>query len=237
MAPTGATGRRRSPPLSDEDPTNRYKQAAACAAAELVEDEMRVGLGSGSTLAYVIPALAERGLRRLQCVAASPQTEQSALELGLPLRSLDDVGELDIAIDGADQIDPQGWLVKGGGGAHTRERIIAAAARTFVVIASPEKAVARLGPPIPLELLRFGVQHTLAELSPAQLRDWPPSPDGGLIADYLGPVEDPRELAARLSAAPGVIDHGMFPPEMVSVILIAGEDGVERRAGAKPQAR
>ena len=104
------------------------------------------------------------------------------------------------------------------------------------MIASAEKAVPQLAPPVPLELLRFGVEHALASLSPARLRDWPPSPDGGLIADYLGPVGDPRELAARLSSTPGVIDHGLFAPEMVSLILIAGEDGVERRAGGKPDA-
>jgi ribose 5-phosphate isomerase A len=236
MAPTGATGRRRSPPLSDEESIARYKEAAARAAAELVEDDMRVGLGSGSTLAFVLPALAERGLRNLRCVVASPETERSARELGLPLSSLDEVGELDLAIDGADQIDPAGWLIKGGGGAHTRERIVAAAARSFVVIASPEKAVAQLAPPVPLELLRFGAERALMLLAPARLRDRPPSPDGGLIADYFGPVGDPRELAARLSATPGVIDHGLFEPEMVSLILIAGEDGIERRTGGKPGA-
>jgi len=138
-----------------------------------------------------------------------------------------------VAIDGADQIDPDGWLVKGGGGAHTREKIVAAAAGCFVVIASAEKAVDRLAPPVPLELLRFGVQTTLRAVGDAQLRGSKESPDGGLIADYLGPVAGPRELSERLESIPGVVEHGLFAPEMVSVILIAHDSGVERRTGAR----
>ena len=198
----------------------------------MVADGMRLGLGSGSTVAQLLPALARRRLNTLTCVATSPSTERAARELGLSVRGLDDVGELDLAIDGADQIDPRGWLIKGGGAAHTREKIVAAAARQFVVIASAEKAVSALGPPVPLELLRFGVRSTLAAVGQARLRDGAAaSPDGGLIADYLGPVGDPRRLATRLSVIPGVVEHGLFAPEMVSLILIAGESGVERRAG------
>jgi ribose 5-phosphate isomerase A len=235
MASSGATERQRQA-LSNAG-TNAgedQKRAAAVAAAELIEDGMRVGLGTGSTIAHLLPAIAARGCTGLRCAATSPATERAARELGLAVHPLDELGELDIAIDGADQIDPQGWLVKGGGGAHTREKIVAAAARRFVVIASAEKAVRELAPPVPLELLRFGVQRTLLLLSPAALRDVKDSPDGGLIADYLGPVGNARELAARLSATPGVVDHGLFAPEMVSTILIAGDGGVERRAGAKP---
>lgn len=194
---------------------------------------MRVGLGTGSTVAYLLPAIAERRLKGLRCVATSLATEATARALGLSVHSLDELGELDMAIDGADQIDPRGWLVKGGGGAHTREKIVASAARRFVVIASAEKAVTELAPPVPLELVAFGVQRTLATLDPARLRDVDPSPDGGLIADYLGAIGDPRELSAALSATPGVVEHGLFAPELVSVILIAGDGGVERRTGAK----
>jgi ribose 5-phosphate isomerase A len=233
MAASGATGRQREPPLSGSDASSAQKRAAAGAAAQLVQPGMRVGLGTGSTVAELLPALAARELPGLRCVATSPQTEQQAASLGLVLCALEDVGELDIAIDGADQIDPAGWLVKGGGGAHTREKIVAAAAAVFVVIASAEKAVSELAPPVPLELVSFGAQHTLALLSPARLRPVAASPDGGLIADYLGPVDDPRKLAARLEATPGVIEHGLFAPELVSVILIAGDAGVESRAGAK----
>jgi ribose 5-phosphate isomerase A len=215
----------------------RQKRAAAEAAAELIEDGMRVGLGTGSTVAQLLGAIAARGLRDLRCVASSPATERAARALGLEVEDLDAVGELDIAIDGADQIDPQGWLVKGGGAAQTREKIVAAAARRFVVIASAEKAVAKLGPPVPLEVLRFGVERTLAEVGDSRLRGELESPDGNLIADYFGPIGDPAELAARLSATPGVVEHGLFAPEMVSCVLVAGAGGVERRTGAKRDPR
>ena len=193
---------------------------------------MRVGLGTGTTVAHLLAAIAERSLPNVRYAATSPATERAALALALTLVDLDELGGVDIAIDGADQIDPGGWLVKGGGGALTREKIVAAAAKVFVVIASQDKAVSELAPPVPVELMRFGVRCTLAQLGQARLRDQE-SPDGGLIADYLGAVGDPRELSARLSATPGVIEHGLFPPQMVSVILIAGENGVERRAGSK----
>src|ERR1700724_755707 len=165
----------------------REKQVAAEAAAELVEDGMTVGLGTGSTVAFLLPALARRSLD-IVCAATSPRTEHAARELGLRIEDAASIDRFDITIDGADQIDPDGWLVKGGGGAHTREKIVASAASGFVVIASAEKGVRELGPPGPLELVRFGVRHTLATLGQARLRQTAESPDGGLIADYLGPV-------------------------------------------------
>jgi ribose 5-phosphate isomerase A len=208
--------------------TEEQKRAAAEAAALLVKDGDRIGLGTGSTVAHLLPALAARGLS-LRCVATSPATEHAARELGLVIEDLDELVRLDIAIDGADQIDPEGWLVKGGGGAHTHEKIVAAASRRFVVIASAEKAVAELCPPVPLEILRFGAQATLSLIGHARLRDVAPSPEDNLIADYFGPIEDARELAVRLADTPGVVDHGLFAPEMVSDILIATNDGVEHR--------
>ncbi|HEY7953601.1 MAG TPA: ribose 5-phosphate isomerase A [Solirubrobacteraceae bacterium] len=217
----------------DPQQTELQKRAAALAAAELVEDGARVGLGTGSTVAHLLPALAGRGLRGVLCVATSPATERAARALGLSLRTLDELGELDIAIDGADQIDQRGWLIKGGGASHTREKIVARAARRFVVIASAEKAVECVSAPVPLELLRFGAQSTLHALGRAQLRDAPPSPDGNLIADYLGDVGDPATVAAWLSSTPGIVEHGLFAPELVSDVLIAGADGVEHTAGAK----
>jgi ribose 5-phosphate isomerase A len=233
MASSRATARQQQPQLSDRRTIARQKQPASRAPAELVEDGMRVGLGTGSTVAQLLPAIAERGCKRLRCAATSPATETAARALGLTVQPLDELGELDIAIDGADQIDPRGWLIKGGGGAHTREKIVAAAARRFVVIASAEKAVRELAPPVPLELVPFGVGRTLLSVDPARLRDAPASPDGGVIADYLGPIGDPATLAATLSATPGVVEHGLFAPQLVSLILIASERGVERRAGAK----
>jgi ribose 5-phosphate isomerase A len=125
-------------------------------------------------------------------------------------------------------VDPSGWLVKGRGAAHTREKVVAAASDRFVVIVSSDKLVEAIAPPVPLELLPFGIPATLRALAFAQLRDVPPSPDGGVIADYLGPVEDPAELADRLAAIPGVVEHGLFAPLLVSEILVARDGSVER---------
>ena len=234
-------------PLSGEDldpeTIDRRKREAARTAAELVRDGMKVGLGTGSTVAHLLEALGERAdeLKHARCVATSPATARIARELGLRVQELDEGGELDVAIDGADQVDDAGWLVKGGGGAHTREKIVAAAAKRFVVIVSAEKMVTRLGPPVPLEVLRFGVERTLEAVGNARLR-WPisdrsgASPDGNLIADYAGPVGDARRLATRLSETPGVVEHGLFAPEMVSEVVIAGADGVKCRAGGKSAA-
>jgi ribose 5-phosphate isomerase A len=225
-----------SPAESEHELIEQGKRLAAEAAAALVRDEMTVGLGTGSTVAYLLPALASRKLTGLRCVATSPATERQALELGLPVLSLEALdGHLDIAIDGADQVSPQGWLIKGGGGAHTREKIVAAAASRFVVIVSAEKLVKDLCAPVPVELLRFGVAASLAALSPIELRKAPPSPDGGLIADYLGPIDDPADLSDRLAGTPGVIEHGLFAPEMVSEVLVGDRAGEVRRLdGAKP---
>ena len=208
------------------------KRAAAEAAALLVEDGMRVGLGTGSTVAFLLPALAERGLE-LRCVATSVATETAARELGLAVETfvgVDAPEQLDIAIDGADQVDPAGWLVKGGGAAHTREKAVAAAADRFVVIASSDKLVAELSPPVPLELLEFGLAGTLRRIGPVALRDVPRSPDGGVIADYTEAFDDPAELAARLAQTVGVVEHGLFPPELVSDVLVARGERVEHRS-------
>ena len=211
--------------------SDREKQLAAEAAAELVADGMRVGLGTGSTVAYLLPALARRGLS-LRCVATSLATEEAARAVGLAVESFSGSGaldRLDIAIDGADQVAPSGWVVKGGGAAHTREKAVAAAAARFVVIVSSDKLVERLQPPVPLELLEFGLAATLERIGSVELRDAPRSPDGGVIADYLGVVDDPAELAARLSATTGVVEHGLFSPGLVSDLVIGRGDGVEQR--------
>jgi ribose 5-phosphate isomerase A len=203
------------------------KRAAAEAAAALVKDGSTIGLGSGSTVAHLLPVLARRQLS-LRCVATSPATEESARDLGLQVEPFEAVDSLDIAIDGADQVDPAGWLIKGGWGAHTREKIVASAAERFVVIVSSEKLVEALLPPVPLELLAFGVAATLHRLGQAALRDAPPSPDGGLIADYLGEITEPAALAARLAATAGVVEHGLFSPELVSEILVGRGSRVDR---------
>jgi len=210
-----------------EGPIEREKQLAAEAAAELVENGMTVGLGTGSTVAFLLPALARRSLD-IVCAATSPRTEHAARELGLRIEDVASIDRFDITIDGADQVAPDGWLVKGGGGAHTREKIIAAAADRFIVIVDSTKPVQALHSPIPLELLSFGLRATMRRVAPASLRDVPVSPDGGVIADYQGPVDDPAALAVRLSETPGVVDHGLFPPEMVATVLVGRGESVDR---------
>jgi ribose 5-phosphate isomerase A len=216
-------------PMSADD----EKRLAAEAAAALVADGMAVGLGTGSTVAFLLPALAERALKGLRCVATSVATEERARELGIPVQGFDSLERLDIAIDGADQIAPDRWLVKGGGGAHTREKIGAAAADRFVVIADSSKPVDRITAPIPLELFPYGLRSTLKrlrdEVGPVEIREGaPPSPDGGVIADYGGGLDNPAAVAVRLAAVPGVVDHGLFPANLVSEVLTGRGERVER---------
>jgi ribose 5-phosphate isomerase A len=205
------------------------KRIAAEAAAELVEDGMTVGLGTGSTVAHLLPAIARRGLSGIRCVATSVATEEQARELGIPIEEFNELDRLDIAIDGTDQVTTDGWLIKGGGGAHLREKIVAAAADRFVVIADSSKPVEMLRAPVPLELFVFGLSSTLTRLGPnVRLRDVARSPDNGVIADYEGAIGDPVALAARLEANPGVAAHGLFPPTMVSEVLVGREGTVGR---------
>ena len=206
------------------------KRLAAEAAAELVESGMTVGLGTGSTVAHLLPAIARRGLTDIRCVATSIATAEQARELGIPVEEFDRLQRLDIAIDGTDEVTPDGWLIKGGGGAHLREKIVAAAAERFVVIGDSSKPVEALRGPVPLELFGFGAASTLERLGDTvELRDAPPSPDGGVIADYRGEgLDDPARLAALLEADPGVAAHGLFPPRMVSDLIIGRGETVER---------
>jgi ribose 5-phosphate isomerase A len=213
--------------VSDAD---AEKRLAAEAAAELVEDGMTVGLGTGSTVAYLLPAIARRGLNGIRCVATSVATEEQARELGIPVEDFNRLSRLDIAIDGTDQVTPEGWLIKGGGGAHLREKIVAAAADRFVVISDSSKPVEALSGPVPLELFAFGIESTLARLGDGvKPREAPRSPDDGVIADYAGEVGDPAALSARLDADPGIAAHGLFPASMVSDVLIGRGDTVERK--------
>ncbi|MBA2742014.1 MAG: ribose 5-phosphate isomerase A [Actinobacteria bacterium] len=191
---------------------------------------MTVGLGTGSTSTYFVEALAARGLD-LRCVATSLATEQTARTLGFDIvrfEGPDSPLRLDLAVDGADQVAVNGWIVKGGGGAHTREKLVAAAADRFVVVVSSDKLVERIAAPIPLELLSFGLGATLARLGSAELRDAPPTPDGGVLADWVGDVGEPAKLALELAATPGVVEHGLFSQELVAEVLVGREDGVER---------
>ena len=157
----------------------REKQLAAETAAELVDNGMTVGLGTGSTVAFLLPALARRSLDIRLCRHVAAHRARRARAGPEDSRTFASIDRFDITIDGADQIAPAGWLVKGGGGAHTREKIVAAAADRFVVIADSSKPVEALHAPIPLELLSFGLRATmrrvgprLAARRPAQPRRW-----------------------------------------------------------------
>lgn len=210
-----------------EAPPATAKRLVAAEAAMLVEDGMAVGLGTGSTVDELLPVLAARA-PRVVCIATSSQTEDAARRLGLDVRPFEELARLDLAIDGADQVAASGWLRKGSGGAHTREKIAAAAADRFFVIVSYEKLVDRITSPVPLEIHRFGLASTLALLEPCAIRASPPTPDDGVVADYLGDVDDPAALARRFDSVPGVVEHGLFPPELVHEILVGDGERVRR---------
>jgi ribose 5-phosphate isomerase A len=203
------------------------EDAAAQAAADLVEDGMWVGLGTGSTVAHLLPAIADRK-RAIRCVATSPRTEERARQLGIDVQPFTELDRLDLAIDGADQIAPDGWLMKGGGAAHTREKLVAITAEQFVVIADSTKLVTRLHGPVPVELLAFGIGSTMRRLGTVALRDVPSSPDGGVIADVDCALDDPGAAASWLSGTPGVVEHGLFPPEMVTMAFVGRAGTVDR---------
>jgi ribose 5-phosphate isomerase A len=215
----------------DETTSTREKRLAAEAAASLVEEGMRVGLGTGSTVELMLPVIATRGFVDVRWVSTSPRTESAARSLGIEVETFDGTGalaELDLAIDGADQVASSGWVVKGGGGAHTREKIVASAAARFVVIVSSDKMVGEISPPVPLELADFGLASTLRRLRQARVRGIDRTPDGGVIADYFGDTGDPASLAAILSSTVGVIEHGLFPPALVSEVFVGRDDHVDR---------
>lgn len=219
------------------DPRQDQRRAAAEAAAAEVTDGMAVGLGTGTTIAHFLPALARRELTGLRCVATSPATEDAARGLGLSVQPFDLIETLDVAVDGADQVAPDLWLVKGGGGAHTREKVVAAAAERFIVIVSEEKLVERLRPPIPVEILRFGVRATitaLERLGEVRVREGDTSPELNPLADLDAEFDDPAALAADLDAIPGIVGHGLFAPQLVSHVFVGRDDGVDRLSGPRP---
>ncbi len=205
------------------------KQLAAEAAAQLVENGMTVGLGTGSTVAFLLPALAARKLR-IRCVATSPRTDTAARELGLDVETFANVDHFDLTIDGADQISPDGWLVKGGGAAHTREKVVAAAADRFVVIASSSKPVEAIHGPVPVELLSFGLRATMRLISPVKLARRPAQPRRRRDRRLRGAGRRPRgrwPLGFRL--LPGWWSTACSPRPPVAIILVARGQSVERR--------
>lgn len=210
------------------------KEAAGRHAAGYVRDGMAVGLGTGSTVRWTIVDLAERHLD-VVCVATSRETEELATSLGLRLVAPDEVERLDIALDGADEVDLHGNLTKGGGGALTREKVVAELGDRFVVVVDESKLVDRLGPfGTPIEVLPFApmtVARRLQALGAGEVSVRGKGSDNGnlLLDAHFGVIEHPAALARKLAAIPGLVEHGIFLAPTVERIVIAGRDGVYER--------
>jgi ribose 5-phosphate isomerase A len=217
----------------------RYKRQAAMAAVEAeVRDGMVVGLGSGSTAAYAVREIGRRIREegwRIRGVPTSERTAAIAREVGVPLATLEAVPE--VVIDGADQVSPSLALIKGGGGAHAREKIVACAARRTVIVADYTKAVPRLSGPVPLEVLPFAVPwivRTIPGCLPGarahpRLRDGRPaaSDNGNAILELVcGAIDDPALLTSTLDAIPGIVEHGLFVG-IANVVYLAGPEGIK----------
>ncbi|MDV2964889.1 ribose-5-phosphate isomerase RpiA [Nitratireductor aquimarinus] len=224
------------------------KIEAARAALDQVQDGMRLGIGTGSTAEEFVRVLAERVAGGLSVIGVPTSERTAALckELGVPLTTLDETPELDLTIDGADEIGPELGLIKGGGGALLREKIVAAASQRMIVIADKTKVVESLGRfPLPIEVNAFGLRATVVAIEkvakelglegPLAVRERDGKPfvtDGGhLIVDAsFGRIPDPRALAIALNAIPGVVEHGLFL-DLADTAFVAG-DGQVRTVGA-----
>jgi len=219
------------------------KQAVAQRAVEFVEDGMRVGLGTGTTATIFIRALGERVSReglQIRCVASSDASFNLAGSLGLAITTLDNLPELDLYIDGADEVGPGLALIKGGGGALLREKIVASAAKRFVVVVDSSKVVPVLGKfPLPVEVVKMAlplVEPRLAALGlrpkqRAAVKGSGPylTDEGNYILDCAcGEIRDPERTAAEIRGIVGVVEHGLFLG-MAQLALVAGENGVAER--------
>jgi len=219
--------------------TTAYKQKVGTAAAELVENGMVIGLGTGSTAAFLVQALALRmknGLVIKGAVPTSQEIGRLASSLGIPLVSLDTYATLDLAIDGADEIDPQRNLIKGAGGALLREKIVASAARRFVVISDASKLVPRLGIhfPLPVEVVPFALTPVRKHLEALGAVVEPRiranqlyvTDNQNYILDcrFAEGISDPFALQAQVRAIVGVVEHGLFL-DMATQVLVAGPEG------------
>jgi ribose 5-phosphate isomerase A len=221
------------------DPKDAARRAAAAAAVERIEPGMTIGLGSGRAVWKVLEAICVRwpDAVPLRVVPASSQTEELARDAGVEVLDLDEAGPLDLAIDGADELDPRLRLIKGGGGALLREKLVVAAAKRFIVVAETDKLVDRIGAHwrVPVEVVRFGWRSTLARLMDgvvpaADVRcsdDGAPfiTDEGHVIVDCALPrAGDLDEFAVRLKAVIGVVEHGLFL-DMADEALLGALDG------------
>ena len=226
--------------MKDASSNASAKRAAGEAAAELVSDRMVVGLGTGSTVAWTIKRLGERvreeGLD-FYGVPTSFQAEELAIESNISLTSLNQHPVLDLAIDGADQVNWDLMAIKGGGAAHTREKVVSCSARAFVIVADQSKFVERLSWPVPVEVLPFAAKlagRLLEEMGGrpvlrlGRMKDGPVITDNGnFVMDVdFGIIDDPRSIAARISPIPGVVEHGIF--DNLDELYLAREDGLVR---------
>ncbi|QEL22796.1 ribose-5-phosphate isomerase RpiA [Bosea sp. F3-2] len=221
------------------------KKQAAARALELVRPGMRLGLGTGSTAKHFVDLLGTKVASGFEviCVATSEATQAQAVSLGIPMSTLDETPELDLTVDGADEVDPQLRLIKGGGAALLREKIVAAASARMIVIADDGKLVQKLGRfPLPIEVVPFGLEATRRAVAQAvaasgsagklSLRQRPDGTtlvtDGGhfILDAHLGAIERPELLAQALNMVPGVVEHGLFIGLAAGAIL-AGADGLK----------
>jgi ribose 5-phosphate isomerase A len=221
------------------------KRLAAARAIELIRPGMKLGLGTGSTAAHFVDLLGARVAQGLDvvCVPTSERTREQAEGLAIPLSTIDELPELDLTVDGADEFDPQLRLIKGGGGALLREKIVATASRKMVVITDASKAVAVLGKfPLPIEVNVFGLEVTrrmvareaaaCGSFGEIRLRKNAAgsafvSDNGHYILDCLfGTIPHPEELSRRLLSVPGVVEHGLFIG-IAKGIICAGAAGIE----------
>jgi len=212
-----------------------WKRRAAEAAAKLVRDKMVVGLGSGTTVAEIIRALAKLN-PKATFVPSSSTTQRLASDLGLKLSSLDVHDKLDLAIDGADEVDPNFNMIKGGGGAHTREKIVAGAAERVVIVVDRTKLVRKLGErsPVPVEVLPFAREYTARRL--AELGGEPKlriatsgapfiTDDGNYILDVkFRSIPKPAELEQKINRVPGVVENGIFV-DVADIVLVGYNEG------------
>jgi ribose 5-phosphate isomerase A len=221
-----------------------YKRAAAARALGFVRPGMRLGLGTGSTAKHFVDLLGERVRAGLDVVAVptSEATHKQAVACGIRLTTLDETPALDLTVDGADEIAPDLTLIKGGGGALLREKIVAGASAQMIVIADESKCVDALGRfPLPIEIAPFGAGATLRKIESILLPAHPQAAftlrkgkdglafvtDGGhwIVDAALGRINDPRAVALALNAVPGVMEHGLFI-DMAAIAVIGGPDGV-----------
>ena len=221
---------------------DQEKEAAARASLKFIQDGQIVGLGTGSTAAYFIKLLGEQvknGLR-IRGIPTSDRSHELAMSLGIPLTTLDEYQEIDVTVDGADEVDPQLRLIKGGGGAALREKIVASATKQLVIVADASKQVKRLGKfPLPVEVIKFAealvakrIRALGAEVKTrldASGKPYLTDENNHILDCSFGEIADPDGLARTLSEMPGVVEHGMFIG-MASVALFArGTEIVELR--------